>query len=258
MRTGKIARLPYNIRSALNLALRDGAKAADLLAWLNALPEVKEILQRDFEGRPINEPNLSDWRSGGYQDWLANERLVAAAADLTAAAEELSESARDKLADNVAIALAAHCAAALRERTDKNPLSIKELGSMAHTLSLLRRGDHAAARVRIHSEHLKIDSGKFDLVAEKAAAERRDLQSRGNRMLDMLCPRGRPGEECRRKQAAIHGIDYTPRYSLEGDPPKSPDPKSAPTFPSFPFPAEPNPAPAASTKANSSTTERRK
>ena len=64
-------------------------------------------------------------------------------------------------------------------------------------------------------------------------------------MLDMLCPRGRPGEECRRIQAAIHGINYTPRYSLEGDPPKTPSPKTKPTFPPFliPPPADPKPAP---------------
>ena len=48
----------------------DGEPGVRLLAWLNALPEVQAILARDFAGRPINDQNFSEWKHGGYIDWL--------------------------------------------------------------------------------------------------------------------------------------------------------------------------------------------
>jgi hypothetical protein len=69
-RVGKIARLPKGIRDELNRRLEDGKQGPELLAWLNALPEMKELLEKDFAGQPVSRSNLSDWRRGGYQDWL--------------------------------------------------------------------------------------------------------------------------------------------------------------------------------------------
>jgi hypothetical protein len=36
-----------------------------LAAWLNGLPEVAELLRDAFDGKPVNEQYLSDWRQGG-------------------------------------------------------------------------------------------------------------------------------------------------------------------------------------------------
>lgn len=80
-RTGKIARLPVEIRESLNRRLDDGEPAASLLVWLNGLPKVRGVLQRLFEGRPVTPSNLSDWRAGGYADW---QRACAARASLQA------------------------------------------------------------------------------------------------------------------------------------------------------------------------------
>ena len=44
-RTGKIARLPRQVRDELNRRLRDGQKGSQLAAWLNALPKVLSILR---------------------------------------------------------------------------------------------------------------------------------------------------------------------------------------------------------------------
>ena len=68
-RTGKIARLPKLIRDELNHRLENGADGPELLAWLNALPEVQRVLAEKFGGRPLTKHNLSDWRRGGYADW---------------------------------------------------------------------------------------------------------------------------------------------------------------------------------------------
>src|SRR5947209_2607605 len=50
--TGKIARLPHDIREQLNHRLQDGLKAKPVLAWLNALPEVQATLKTEFDGHP--------------------------------------------------------------------------------------------------------------------------------------------------------------------------------------------------------------
>lgn len=71
-RTGKIARLPKSIRDDLNLRLENGADGPELLAWLNALPEVQKVLGEKFGGKPITKHNLSDWRHGGYAEWADN------------------------------------------------------------------------------------------------------------------------------------------------------------------------------------------
>ncbi|HEX4343002.1 MAG TPA: phage protein Gp27 family protein [Verrucomicrobiae bacterium] len=73
-RRGKIARLPKEIRDQLNRRLQNGEAGNKLVDWLNGLEEVQAILRGEFEGHPVNEPNLSDWRNGGYADW---ERMEA-------------------------------------------------------------------------------------------------------------------------------------------------------------------------------------
>ncbi len=43
------------------------------MKWLNELPPVKEVLREEFNGRPISEQNLSQWREGGYLDWVRHQ-----------------------------------------------------------------------------------------------------------------------------------------------------------------------------------------
>jgi hypothetical protein len=76
-RTGKIARLPESIREQLNQQLSDGVLGKDTVPWLNSLPEVKQVLAEHFAGRPISEHNISEWRHGGYQDWLRDQETRA-------------------------------------------------------------------------------------------------------------------------------------------------------------------------------------
>jgi hypothetical protein len=67
-RNGKIARLPAEIRQELNQRLERSEPSTQLLPWLNALPEVQQVLREEFEGVPINKQNLSQWRRGGFQE----------------------------------------------------------------------------------------------------------------------------------------------------------------------------------------------
>jgi hypothetical protein len=71
-RLGKIAQLPKPIRDDLNRRLQNGRQGPELLAWLNELPETREILP-EFNDQPINKSNLSDWRHGGFLEWLHDQ-----------------------------------------------------------------------------------------------------------------------------------------------------------------------------------------
>jgi hypothetical protein len=69
-RIGKIARLPHHLREQLNLRLHDHQPYKTILPWLNSLPEAKAIFAADFDNRPITKQNLSEWKQGGFRDWL--------------------------------------------------------------------------------------------------------------------------------------------------------------------------------------------
>jgi hypothetical protein len=58
-RNGKIARLPRSLRDELNRRLAANEDGATLLDWLNAAPDVKDLLARDFAGAPISAPGVS-------------------------------------------------------------------------------------------------------------------------------------------------------------------------------------------------------
>jgi hypothetical protein len=93
-RTGKIARLPEPIREQLNQQLSNGVLGKDTVPWLNSLPEVNNMLARHFAGRPISEHNVSEWRHGGYQDWLREQETRERILQLTEEYQHLDSEGR--------------------------------------------------------------------------------------------------------------------------------------------------------------------
>jgi hypothetical protein len=155
-RTGKIARLPRAVREQLNRRLRDGEQGKRLVAWLKSLPEVQSVLAAEFSGRTLSEQNLSEWKQGGYREWLVHQEAVERASELAASAEELTGAA-GALADHLAVVLTARYAAALAE-WDGNPESgisrkLRVLRALCQDVVELRRGDHSAARLKIEQAH---------------------------------------------------------------------------------------------------------
>lgn len=151
-RNGKIARLPQAVRNELNQRLADGEPGDPLVTWLNGLPETRKALARHFQGRPIREQNLSEWRQGGFLDW---QRHQAVAEDVRRWTEETADfnAAKDgaPLSDRVATVLTARLMAeteaALRE-TPEPAARLALLRAPLAELRHLRRDDHAAARER--------------------------------------------------------------------------------------------------------------
>ena len=52
-RHGKIARLPHPIREQINRRLQNGEANKQTAEWLNTLPEVRSLLEAEFDGQPI-------------------------------------------------------------------------------------------------------------------------------------------------------------------------------------------------------------
>jgi hypothetical protein len=83
-RSGKIARLPEDLRLELNHRIMDGESGPRLLAWLHNLAAVRDVLAQKFGGRLINLSNLSAWRTGGYREWYFRREILQAGIDLHA------------------------------------------------------------------------------------------------------------------------------------------------------------------------------
>jgi hypothetical protein len=98
-RNGKIARLPHSLRKAVNQRLLDGETSGTILEWLNAQPEAIKVWEAHFEGMPANAENLSQWRIGGYADWLAEREKIEATKELADYSHRLAKSAGSKLSE---------------------------------------------------------------------------------------------------------------------------------------------------------------
>lgn len=159
-RNGKIARLPWSIRGELNLRLRDGEPGTNLVAWLNGLPAVQEVLRKEFAGRPINEQNLSEWRQGGYEDWLRHQETRAWVQELACQSADISQDIKEEVGDlSVAELLTAQLAMALGRclqsvtgKATDDPKQVQALLDVARELNRLRRGDQSQERFRFERE----------------------------------------------------------------------------------------------------------
>src|SRR5271166_6272608 len=114
-RVGKIARLPEQIREQINLRLENGEEGRDIVTWLNSLEEVKAVLAEKFEGCPINDGNLSEWKLGGFRDWQERRNALAEARRVMAEGLELAQTGNKALADNLAAWMLGRYAVATRK-----------------------------------------------------------------------------------------------------------------------------------------------
>ena len=155
-RNGKIARLPRAVRYELNRRLHDGEQGKKLVTWLNALPEVQAIAAVEFGGRAIREQNLSEWKQGGYRDWLAQQEALEVAERLGEDAAEWNAEGRPPLTDTLALWVVARYAVATRRVAEaEGAESWRLLRELCDDLVELRRGDHSAERLRMERERME-------------------------------------------------------------------------------------------------------
>jgi hypothetical protein len=152
-RTGKIARLPKAIRDELNQRLENGELGVYLVEWLNTLPEVQQVLTERFDGRPINEVNLTEWKGGGYLDWLAQQDTRACAQNLAEEATGLKAATDGAMAEHLGTVLAARYAQLLTgwngEVDEAFRTKLRGLQLLCHNITLMRREDMRSVRLEL-------------------------------------------------------------------------------------------------------------
>jgi hypothetical protein len=155
---GKISRLPHHIREEINSRLRDRQPGKPIVAWLNSLPEVKEVLSVSFGGRPIDEGNLSEWKKRHHPAWLLQQAAFAQTAHFLAESRQLAQAGQGALTDHLATFVAARYALATRQLSDQVEESEhwKLLRALCHDVVRLRRGDHLAESLRLQRQLLQM------------------------------------------------------------------------------------------------------
>ena len=203
VRNGKIARLPRPLRDELNRRLSANEDGGALLDWLNAAPDVKDLLARDFAGEPVSKQNLHEWRHGGFLEWQSRQDLFAEAADLTDANGEWDALAANDFTERLAAVLVVRYADALAGWNGGDDeafrLKLRDLRRFNQDLAVLRRYNQSAAR-------LKMDQMPFyreeQQRAEAAASAKRQSEA-GARAYDERVAQRRRNAEAAAAAAAV-------------------------------------------------------
>ena len=149
-RTGKIARLPREIRQSLNERLRAGETARNLVEWLNDFPVVQTIMACEFDGQPIREQNVSEWRKGGYQEWLQQENALEVAVRLAQTAERWEEAGHRSMTETLVFWLMSQLVVATQELVvSKGEKQWELLNKMSANLVKLHRIEQQARKWRL-------------------------------------------------------------------------------------------------------------
>ena len=165
-RKGKIARLPVAIRDELNRRLLDGQSGGKILPWLNALPETKAVLDEDFDGLPVRDQNLSEWRLGGFKDWVKRREKLDTTRELSQFAADLTKAGNGSLSDGAAAIAAGKLLEVLEGLGEETP-SPETLDALTLALSRLRSGDHVAEKLRLTTLRLDQTGALLDLEQKK-------------------------------------------------------------------------------------------
>ena len=212
-RTGKIARLPREIRDQLNQRLNDGQPGQRLLAWLNSLPEVQRVLAADFDGRPLSEQNLSQWKAGGYEDWLTRRETLDQSRELTADYRELAATTGGNLTEHLTTVLTARYAAALaesdRQTTGTFQDKLRTLHSLCQDIVKLRRSDHSATRLNFEVKRQKDEEEKTDMEILARFKEWASVEE----VRDWICKDWVSLEERERELMEFYGYEEPPDAS---------------------------------------------
>jgi len=151
--------LPGAVRSRLNQQLAEGVSGVKLVEWLNSLPEVRKVLRENFDGRAINEVNLSEWKGGGFADWQMQQELMASARAMAEDGTNMKAELEGVLTEHLSLVVAARYAQLLRgwngEADEGFMKQLKALRMLCQDVSVLRRGDQRAGRLELQEKQFE-------------------------------------------------------------------------------------------------------
>jgi hypothetical protein len=174
-RTGKIARLPRKIRTELNERLDNGEEGDSILDWINDLPVVDDLLREQFGGAPITKQNLSEWRQGGFREWVFRQQFIEHACEtFDAVAEMEAEFDAPLLAGHLATLVATRYAALLNHWDGHHSAEFEQAAKLLRALNrdiaLLQRSTQDAERHRREHEQV-VEQKKKDRLTAPIMAE---------------------------------------------------------------------------------------
>jgi len=202
---GKIGRLPRAVQEQLNRRMANGEKGGPLVDWLNSLPEVQALLAAEFEGKAIREQNLSEWRKGGYTQWLRLQEALEMARQLGAETGELQPAGAPPLTDQMAVWVTVRYLVAFRKLAEKSAggeLDLKVLREFCQDVVALRRGDHSGARLKLEQERQEREREK----TEKEVVAQFERWSENQLVHDWICQAWVTPEERQRRLREIFGL----------------------------------------------------
>jgi hypothetical protein len=169
-RTGKIARLPDSIREELNQRLQNNERGKSLIKWLNSLPEVQALLKDHFDGKPINDQNLTEWRKGGFDDWQMRQGALKLAQNLGDENSLGDKSLTADFSEKLARWLILRFAAAAQNLAASEPDPRRQwhrLHELCADVSRLRRGDLYLQRLTLQRDTLAVRQTNSAYLREK-------------------------------------------------------------------------------------------
>ena len=172
-RLGKIARLPRELREEFNVRLQNGEVETELLEWLNGLPAAQKVLKAKFGARPICAQDLSEWKQGGYEDWVRHLENCCYAAMLRKMSSGLEKEAGENRWEERLVAPPAMALARLLREAEELPAGPdrrRMILNVARQLSQLRRYSHQAERVRWEAKLSEICQREHQKAEEAAQA----------------------------------------------------------------------------------------
>jgi len=179
-RKDKIARLPLPLRTQINLRLAAQQDGTELLAWLNAIPGLPDLLAAEFAGEPVSQQNLDEWRQGGFREWYAQREMFDEARELAADAGPVAGNPSHELTEHLAAALAAKFAGLLAgwDGTEDEAFDAKlrVLTKFNQNLTLLRRMNHNATRLRMEQAPFEREEQRLAAAAAYEAERSKERQ----------------------------------------------------------------------------------
>ena len=131
----------------------------------------------------VTEQNLSDWRQGGYEDWLRHQDARAFARCFLAEAEELEEEIGDSpLTDRATEVAALSLLRLLHDaESEEGPNRRAAVIEIIREMQRLRRGDHALARLQIRQARWEAEQVAVEQVEEqKLKAETEEMKNKAD------------------------------------------------------------------------------
>ena len=168
-RRGKIARMPLRIRQEVCRRIHDGQPGSIILDWLNDLPEASQILAEQFDGVPVSAQNLSDWRDGGYKEWLDHQDRAEQIRSLAELSMDLAKASGGDIAAGGAAIAGGRLLSMIEVADDE------QLEKLIDKIAALRNVEISAGKLRLQKQRLSQQDRSLQLEEAKVRRQTAEL-----------------------------------------------------------------------------------